>query len=126
MENSGNISGKILTQKQKTPDYIEPEIFEFDVIGMDCTSCAKSIKTYLTKINGISGVEINYASETGEVIYNSDLISRETIKKEIKTLGYDISSEDEEYESEQIRKTNLAKQKKKIITSIALSRIIMG
>ncbi len=126
MENSDNISGNILTKKQKASDHNELEVFEFDVIGMDCTSCAKSIKTYLEKLNGITDVEVNYASESGEVTYNPELTSRDVIRKSIKSLGYDISSEDEEYEAEQIRKQNLKTQKIKIISSVTLSLLIMG
>ncbi|MEP7145553.1 MAG: heavy metal translocating P-type ATPase, partial [bacterium] len=98
----------------------------FDVIGMDCTSCAKSIKTYLEKLNGIANAEINYASESGEVTYDPALISREVIQKNIKNLGYDVSSEDEEYEAEQLRKQNFKSQKIKIIASVFLSLMIMG
>ena len=126
MGNSPNISGNILTPKQKASNSDALEVFDFDVIGMDCTSCAKSIKTYLDKLDGITNAEINYASESGEVTYEPDIISREVIKKSIKSLGYDVSSEDEEYEAEQMKKQNLKRQKIKIITSVALSLIIMG
>ena len=93
---------------------------------MDCTSCARSIETYLTKLEGITGVDINYASETGEVLYNPKIISRDKIKEEVKTLGYELSSEDEEYEAEQIRNANLKKQKNKIIVSVIFSLLIMA
>jgi len=126
MGNSPNISGNILTPKQKASNSDALEVFDFDVIGMDCTSCAKSIKTYLDKLDGITNAEINYASESGEVTYEPDIISREVIKKSIKSLGCDVSSEDEEYEAEQMKKQNLKRQKIKIITSVALSLIIMG
>ncbi|MBK8552888.1 MAG: heavy-metal-associated domain-containing protein [Ignavibacteria bacterium] len=81
MENTGNISENLIAKKVSDTGSDTAEVFEFDIIGMDCTSCAKNIKTYLTKLKGISGVEINYAAESGEVIYDPELISRETIKK---------------------------------------------
>ncbi len=126
MENRENISEKLLSQNLINNPKDSEEIFEFDIIGMSCTNCSKSIKSYLTKLEGISVVEINYASESGEVIHDSNIISREKIKKEIKNLGYDVSSEDEEYEAEQLRKTNLKRQKEKIIISVVLSVLIMG
>ena len=125
MENQGNTSENLLTQNVSSSKFSEGELFEFDIIGMSCTSCAKSIKTYLEKQTGIISVDINYASESGAVIYNSDLIKRDSIKKEILNLGYNVSSEDEEYEAEQFRISDLKKQKKKIITSVVLSLIIM-
>lgn len=125
MENQGNTSENLLTQNVSSSKISEGELFEFDIIGMSCTSCAKSIKTYLEKQTGIISVDINYASESGAVVYNADLIKRDSIKKEILNLGYNVSSEDEEYEAEQFRISDLKKQKKKIITSVVLSLIIM-
>ncbi|MDQ3021126.1 MAG: cadmium-translocating P-type ATPase [Bacteroidota bacterium] len=126
MEKSENISENLLTQSQKASKLNDDEVFEFDIIGMSCSSCAKSIKTYLEKLNGISDVQINYASESGEVFYSSDKISRETIKTEVRNLGYEISSEDEEYEAENLKKLKLIEQKNKIVTSVILSLFIMA
>ena len=125
MENQGNTSENLLTQNVSSAKISEGELFEFDIIGMSCTSCAKSIKTYLEKLKGIKSVDINYASESGSVIYDPVLITRDSIKKEILDLGYNVSSDDEEYEAEQFRISGLKKQKKKIITSVVLSLLIM-
>lgn len=126
MGNSGNTSESTLTKKTGRGLISDEVLFEFDISGMSCTSCAKNIKTYLEKLKGVASVDINYASESGEVVYNSKLISRDLIKKEITNLGYNVSSEDEEYEAEQFRISNLKKQKEKIITSVILSLIIMA
>lgn len=125
MSNAENISGSILTDDRKITSRKGEELFEFDIIGMDCTSCAKSISTFLKKVDGIASVDINYASESGEVVHDPKVITRDAIKKHIKDLGYETSSEDEEFEAEQIRKLSLKKQKNKIYVSIALSLIIM-
>ena len=77
MENQGNTSENLLTQNVSSAKISEGELFEFDIIGMSCTSCAKSIKTYLEKLKGISSVDINYASESGSVIYDPVLIKRD-------------------------------------------------
>ena len=126
MGNSGNTSENILTKKSGSEMISDEVHFEFDISGMSCTTCAKNIKTYLEKIDGVASVDINYASESGEVVYDSKLVSRELIKKEITNLGYNVSSEDEEYEAEQFRISSLKKQKEKITTSVILSLIIMA
>lgn len=126
MHNQENISEKILTKDKKTTGSTEEEVFEFDVIGMDCVSCANSIRSYLEKKPGIINVEVNFASESGEVRYFPDKITRDTIKKDIKNLGYDVISEDEEYESEQMKRQSIRKQRNKIITSVILSLLIMA
>lgn len=124
MENSGKVSEKTIISVGKSKAS-QHEIFDFDVIGMNCNGCASSISTYLKKLKGIENAQINFASESGEVAYDPSLISREIIKKEIHKLGFEISSDDEEYEAEQLRKEKLRIQKNKIITSAVLSFIIM-
>ncbi|MEO8447876.1 MAG: heavy metal translocating P-type ATPase [bacterium] len=123
MSEQKNISEKILSD-QKSPAETS-EVFEFDIIGMNCVGCANSIKTYMQKVKGIESVDVNFASESGEVRYDPVLITRDLIKKQISKLGYDVSSEDEEYEADLMRKRNLKVQKNKIITSVILSLIIM-
>lgn len=126
MGNTGNTTENILSKKSGSELLSDEEHFEFDLSGMSCTTCARNIKTYLEKLNGVTSVDINYASESGEVIHNPKLISRELIKKEITNLGYNVSSEDEEYEAEQFKLASLSKQKDKIKISVILSLIIMA
>jgi Cu+-exporting ATPase len=126
MKDHDHVSDNILTANIKSGKVKDNELFEFDIIGMNCTNCAKSIKTYLQKLNGVESAEINYASENGEVVFDSDLITRGKIKEEIKTLGYEVISEDEEYEAELARTLNLKRQKNRILTSIVLSLLIIA
>ncbi|MCB0727706.1 MAG: cadmium-translocating P-type ATPase [Ignavibacteriae bacterium] len=125
MSTSENLPENITDQNLKTQIGVNEELFEFDIIGMDCTSCAKNIKLYLERLDGINSVEINYATESGDVIYDPGKIDRKKIKEEVKNTGYDLISEDDEYEAEQVKKQSIKKQKDKIFTAIALSLIIM-
>lgn len=125
MNNPENIPENITDQTLKTNLKPNEEIFEFDIIGMDCTSCAGNIKKHLERLDGISNVEINYATESGEVIYDPEKIIRNKIKEEVKNTGYDLISEDDEYEAEQLKKQSIKKQKDKIYTAISLSVITM-
>lgn len=125
MSETENISEKIKFSKGSSKDNDSNDLFEFDIVGMNCTGCANSIKTYLEKLDGISGVTINFTSESGEVIHDDRKITRNEIKKLIKSLGFEAISDDEEYEKEQIKKKELKKQKIKIIASIFLSLVIM-
>lgn len=98
---------------------------ELDIVGMSCTNCAKSIQTYLQKIDGIKSVEINFTSETAEIEYESKKVSKETIKENIKKLGY-TPIEEEVDEAEEKRNKALKKQRIKIFFSILFSIIIIG
>ena len=64
------------------------ETTNITVEGMDCASCAISIKKCLQK-QGLEDVKVNYAS--GDVSFiNSPNISLNNIEKEIKELGYSV------------------------------------
>lgn len=125
MSNTENITEKIKLKDKFVQKNDLEETYEFDIIGMNCTGCANSIKTYLEKMDGIQGVDINFASESGEVVHNSKKITRENIKEVVHNLGYKIISDDEEYEREIIKKKDLSRQKLKIYVSVILSVLIM-
>lgn len=126
MSNSENIVQKISKPLQDPGKDNSSEVYGFEITGMNCTGCANSIKTYLQNLEGINNVEINFASEFGEVSFDHSKISKEKIKREINNLGYEISSEDEEYEFEQLKTAQLKKHRNKIFVSALLSVIIMA
>ncbi|MBX7043640.1 MAG: cadmium-translocating P-type ATPase [Ignavibacteria bacterium] len=121
MQNSGNIAEK---QTRRTISSSE-ELYEFDVIGMNCTGCAQSIRSYLEKSEGISAVDLNFASEICSVTYDPARTSRKEIKRLVESLGFGVSSDDDEYEAEQARRKNLRLLKYKIYVSAILSGVIM-
>jgi Cu+-exporting ATPase len=125
-----SISEKILKSEKtevKTQSGIDSnEIFEFDIIGMSCNGCANSIKTYLENLNGIKSVEINFTSETGKVSYDSVLLNKEKIKKDVKSLGFEVSEDNDENETDKLKISELKKQKTKITVSVILSSLIMA
>ena len=126
MSNTENIVQKILNPLKNSQTDGNQVVYEFDVTGMNCTGCAGSIKTYLQNMDGISNVEINFASEIGEVVFDPSKMSKDRIRKEVRNLGFEISSEDEEYEFEQLKLLLLKKQRNNIFIAAILSLIIMA
>lgn len=99
--------------------------FEIDIVGMSCTNCARSISSYLQKLDGIKSAEINFTSETAEIEYNPKKISKETIKESIKKLGY-TPLEEETDKLEEKRYKALKTHRIKILFSLVFSLIIIG
>ncbi|MCX7834162.1 MAG: heavy metal translocating P-type ATPase [Ignavibacteria bacterium] len=98
---------------------------QLDIIGMNCTNCAKSIQTYLEKLEGIKTVQINFTTETAEIIFDKKKISLDTIKESIKKLGY--TPIEEEFDAiEEKRYKALKSQKIKITFSIFFSILIIA
>ncbi len=72
MQNSSNIAEKRSRRAVSSSE----ELYEFDVIGMNCTGCAQSIRSYLEKSEGISAVDLNFTSEICSVTYDPARTSR--------------------------------------------------
>lgn len=62
--------------------------------GMYCTGCADSIEQTLRAQPHISGVQIDWASNTAHVSYNSGMISLEEIERLVTTTGCRCAPED--------------------------------
>ncbi|MBI5401926.1 MAG: copper-translocating P-type ATPase [Ignavibacteriae bacterium] len=98
---------------------------ELDILGMSCVNCANSIKTYLTKVDGVYNVDINFTSEVAGVEYDPNKISKLDIITDIRKMGYDVMTETDEDRAEKIKEKQLQLQRYKIYTSIAISFAVM-
>lgn len=73
----------------------------FPVKGMTCASCASSIEQILAKKTGISKAEVNFASNKLYVEFDVSQVSKQQIKEELSSIGYELKiTEDESGESE--------------------------
>ncbi|HEC97430.1 MAG TPA: cadmium-translocating P-type ATPase [Nitrospirae bacterium] len=59
------------------------------VKGMTCASCVKAVEKALSKVEGVTDVSVNFASEKA-IVKTSDNISIESLIQAIKSEGYDI------------------------------------
>ena len=64
----------------------------FDVKGMHCASCSQIIKKKLSKIDGVSSCEVNFASEKASIEYDSDRVQPHQMNQELEKLGYSLRS----------------------------------
>ena len=65
-----------------------PEILSWKVGGMDCASCAATIRGALERLPGVSDVRLSVMSETLTLALDESLTGRETIEKRVAGLGY--------------------------------------
>ncbi|AVO39395.1 heavy metal translocating P-type ATPase [Pukyongiella litopenaei] len=65
-----------------------PANLTFRVEGMDCASCAATIKTALSGMTGVGDVEVSVARERMTLTASDDLAGQRTIENTLKTLGY--------------------------------------
>ncbi|MBX7047191.1 MAG: heavy metal translocating P-type ATPase [Ignavibacteria bacterium] len=97
---------------------------ELDIVGMNCSGCANSINSYVSKLEGVKNVNVSFSSETAKIDFEENLISLPKIISSIRSLGFDVIEDEDSIEQE--KKEKLRKlQRTKIFTAIGLSLIIM-
>lgn len=62
----------------------------YPVLGMSCVSCATRVNKVLKEQPGVYEANINYATASVQVVYNSDECSDRSLKKAVQNTGYDL------------------------------------
>lgn len=63
--------------------------------GMSCSSCAQTIETALTAINGVHDVSVNAATGIAVVRYDSERVQRQQVHDAIVDVGFEVIREEQ-------------------------------
>ncbi|WP_201007542.1 heavy metal translocating P-type ATPase [Paenibacillus glycanilyticus] len=63
------------------------------ISGMTCAACANRIEKGLSRMEGITETNVNFALEKASITYNPDKVSIPLIEKKIQDIGYDTVKE---------------------------------
>ncbi len=61
------------------------------VTGMTCASCVATIEKGLSKLPGVSGVNVNLASEKVAIEYDPDKVDTKVLMDTISDVGYGVA-----------------------------------
>lgn len=92
--------------------------------GMTCASCAKAIEKSVSKINGVSNVNVNFATEKVNVKYNPYQTRISQIKSAINKAGYkalEIQADDQVDFEKQKRQREIKTLWRKFLVSMIFS-----
>ncbi|UUD42121.1 heavy metal translocating P-type ATPase [Bacillus pumilus] len=73
---------------------------DFHITGMTCAACAGRIEKGLNKLEGVDEANVNLALETSHIVYETEQLSPDDLKKKIQSLGYDVAMEQAEFDIE--------------------------
>ncbi len=62
----------------------------YPVLGIECASCVKKIESVLNKTEGVTNVNVNFASEKLLIEYDDEKISLSDLENILKKIGYDL------------------------------------
>jgi len=72
---------------------------------MTCASCAQTIEKSIRKLDGVVGVNVNFATEKLTMSYEPQLLRVSDIKKAVENAGYKaIEEKDTNEDADKIRK----------------------
>ncbi|MFH1622914.1 MAG: heavy metal translocating P-type ATPase [Candidatus Aenigmatarchaeota archaeon] len=60
------------------------------IVGMHCASCAVNIESALKRTEGVSGANVNYASDKAYITYDPATVDLEKLKGVISDTGYSV------------------------------------
>ena len=70
----------------------KPKTLSWKVGGMDCASCAATIRGAVERLPGVSDVKLSVMSETMTLALDESQTGREAIEKRVAGLGYTMSA----------------------------------
>ena len=71
-----------------TTAFVAPKTVTLSVTGMTCATCPITIKKALTKVTGVTQVEVSYEKQEAIVTYDDAKTTVDALTKATKDVGY--------------------------------------
>ena len=94
---------------------------QFDISGMTCAACATKIEKRISKMEGVSTANVNFALETISVEYNDKQVQTPDMISAVKKLGYELIPKQDSKEKMNHQEAEIKKQYRKFIFSAILT-----
>ncbi len=93
----------------------------YKVEGMTCAACAAAIERGLNKMDGVENANVNFATETLTILYDPEKLRTSDIKAKVEKLGYKLSDEAKNEESENDKPSEAEIMKKRLIWALVFT-----
>ena len=91
---------------QHHPDQVRSDIA---VDGMTCAACSNRIQRKLTRLDGVTDAQVNFATGRATVVRDSAVLDQQLFDV-IESLGYSVIEEDETDAAEDRREADLLRR----------------
>jgi P-type Cu+ transporter len=95
----------------------------YSIKGMHCASCVRVLEKAIGKIDGVSNVSVNLATEKAAVTF-SNIVENQKIKEAVQKVGYGLGEVNEDIENTEKQK-ELKDLRNKVIVSLVLGFLIL-
>lgn len=79
----------------------------FPISGMSCASCAARINKVLNDQPGVYEANINYATASAQIIFDTDKCSGQSLKVAVQSAGYDMQIDSDSNTNEKVEQAHL-------------------
>lgn len=93
----------------------------FDISGMTCVACATRIEKRISKMDGVTNANVNFALETIAVEYDDKQVQTSDMITAIKKLGYELIPKQDGQKKMDHKEQEIKKQQRKFIISLILT-----
>ncbi|USY28602.1 heavy metal translocating P-type ATPase [Bacillus safensis] len=73
---------------------------DFQITGMTCAACAGRIEKGLNRLEGVEDASVNLALDTSHIVYETEKLTPDDLKRKVQSLGYDVVMEQAEFDIE--------------------------
>ena len=110
------------TERIKKLGYsVVQEKVNFDISGMTCAACATKIEKRISKMDGVSSANVNFALETIAVEYDSKQVETTDMITAVKKMGYELILKQDSKDKMDHKEQEIKKQERKFILSLILT-----
>lgn len=93
----------------------------YSVKGMHCASCVGVIEKALSRVEGVTSANVNIATETASVVYDTSRVSDEKLASAVAAVGYQLLASEQKEE----KLKDFKDLKSKVIFSLSLGALIV-
>ncbi|GAF11590.1 LOW QUALITY PROTEIN: lead, cadmium, zinc and mercury transporting ATPase [Bacillus sp. JCM 19045] len=93
----------------------------YDIGGMTCAACATRIEKKLSRTDGVSSANVNFALENVTVEYDSSQVTSTGLQEAVKKIGYTLHEQESREETADYRDKEIKNQTGKFIFAAILT-----
>ena len=99
---------------------------DLPVVGMHCAGCANAVqRALLKKTEGVQEAEVNLATDSVRVVYDTDVVNLDIMAQSVEAFGYQLvlpsAGDDAEDPEAKARRLEVQKQRRALLVGIAFT-----
>ena len=75
---------------------------QYPVTGMSCASCSSNVESALNSVQGVKNASVNLASQVATVEFTPSIVTPQSLKELISSIGYDLIIDESENAKEEL------------------------